>query len=71
FTTKELEVLKNGGLLPMKRTKTTKEQEGKPQTILNQWFKGKSKETLTQLDSDLNNKEAVSIEMLDSNLSTS
>ncbi|CAG8841959.1 33041_t:CDS:2, partial [Gigaspora margarita] len=52
------EVLKNGGLLSMKRTKITKEQEGKPQTILNQWFKEKSKETLTQLDSDLNNKEA-------------
>ncbi|CAG8826258.1 27504_t:CDS:1, partial [Gigaspora margarita] len=46
----------------MKRTKTTKEQEGKSQTISNQWFKGKSKETSTQLDSNLNNKEAESIE---------
>ncbi|CAG8740794.1 43759_t:CDS:1, partial [Gigaspora margarita] len=46
----------------MKRTKTTKEQEGKPPTILDQWFKGKPKETSTQLDSDLNNKEAESIE---------
>ncbi|CAG8850918.1 7675_t:CDS:1, partial [Gigaspora margarita] len=41
----------------MKCTKTTKEQEGKPQTILDQWFKGKPKETLTQLDSDLNKKK--------------
>ncbi|CAG8514588.1 24881_t:CDS:1, partial [Gigaspora margarita] len=56
--------------MSMKLTKTTKEQESKPQTISNQWFKGKSKETLTQLDSDLNNKEAESIEILDSNLST-
>ncbi|RIB30811.1 hypothetical protein C2G38_2151562 [Gigaspora rosea] len=48
----------------MKRTNTTKEQEGKPQRILNQWFKGKSKEASTQLDSDLNNKKAESIEIL-------
>ncbi|RIB09821.1 DNA repair metallo-beta-lactamase-domain-containing protein [Gigaspora rosea] len=64
------EVIKNGGLLPMKHTKTIKEQEGNTQMLLDQWFKGKPKETSTPLDSGLNNNEAESIEMLDSNLSS-
>ncbi|CAG8567813.1 10809_t:CDS:2, partial [Dentiscutata erythropus] len=63
------EVIKNGELLPMKRTKATKEPEGKPQMILDQWFKGKPKETVIQTDSDLN-IEVESIEMLNSNLSS-
>ncbi|CAG8561477.1 17917_t:CDS:2, partial [Racocetra fulgida] len=62
------EAIKNGGLLPLKRTKTIKEQEDKSQMVLDQWFKGKSKEASINPDSDLNQED--SIEILDTNLST-
>ncbi|CAG8490754.1 19065_t:CDS:10 [Cetraspora pellucida] len=65
------EVIKNGELLPLKRMKKTiKEQEDKSQMVLDQWFKGKPKEELTHSDSDLNKEEEDSIEILDTNLST-